>query len=164
MNVSLDVTKYLESEVNKIFFKIGNQLADELEARLPAASKNYVRTGDVIASLRNPPKIKVKDSRIKTSILNLKLIRPSRSSANYMFNHHMNWNGDTTWKGMYVPALVPYWLDAGFTVVGQGGSRHKWEGLNYINGALHMSVSEYANNLMEESMIKFMKILDVLNK
>lgn len=164
MSASLDVTKYLEDEVNKIVFKIGNQLADELEARLPAASKNYSRTGDVLRAFRNPPKVKVKDNKIVGSVFNVKLVRSARSSASYMFNHHMNWDGDSNWDGFYVPAAVPIWLDEGFTVVARNGFRQEWKGLDYINGALQMSVDDYVNDLLEESMIKFMQMLDALNK
>lgn len=165
--LSLDFfQKYIADNLSREVSEAGGKVQSSLKSKMKPASKNYTRTGNVLNSFyNNSHKINVRVENGKISEISLfdkRLIIPKESSASYMFNHHMNWDRGIVWKGLNVPENVPIWLNDGFTVVGRNGSRHEWEGLNYIESALGTDDAiEYIQGILDKYMDKYMSAIKI---
>lgn len=156
--------RYIAENLSRAVSEAGGRVQKSLMSKMKPASKNYTRTGNVINSFYNSSnkiKVNVENGRISAiSLFNVRLIIPKQSGTSYMFNHHMNWDETTQWRGNYVPGLVPEFLDEGFTVVGKNGSRHYWEGLHYVSDALGTDDAiEYIQGILDKYMEEYMEMI-----
>lgn len=158
--------KYIIMSLSQIIAETGGKIQKSLKDRMKPPSKNYVRTGQTLNSFYNSARnvdVKVENGLISNiCIFNVNIIVPKPSGTSYMFNHHMNWDETTEWRGNYVPYLVPEWLNDGFTVVGRDGSRHEWTGLHYYEAALGTDDAlGYIQNLLDEYMDEYMNVIKI---
>ena len=154
--------KYIIDSLTKEVSQVGGKIQRSLKNKMRPASKNYARTGNILNSFYNSShkiNVRIENGEIIIFLFDKRLIVSKESRTSYMFNHHMNWDRKTVWRGLNVPENIPLWLDKGFTVVGRNGSRHEWEGLKYVEDALGTDDAlGYIQNILDRYMSEY-KIL-----
>lgn len=126
----------IDDIVKEMGIKIASQYLLEFGTKNPT-NKNYIRTGNVYKAWRSSPgAYSTGHNSIGWDLINADQIIPKTTEPWYMFNAHRNWNGEDEWNGLYVPDMVPEWLNSGFTIVNARGERFKFTGRKYVEQAL----------------------------
>ena len=143
------VLKILNDIMKEMGIKIAAQYLADFGKRNPT-NKNYVRTGDLYRALLSPLGVFSKSggenggeigegNLLGWDLIDSSKIVPKTTEPWYKFNSHRNWNKEDEWNGLYVPDMVPIWLNSGFTIVNARGERFKFNGKKYIETALGLS-------------------------
>lgn len=138
-----DMYQMIIDAIDEIIKEMGIKIAAQYLAEFGtrnSTNKNYIRTGNVYkAWLASPGAYSDGHNSIGWDLFDIGQITPKTTTPWYMFNSHRNWDNGDEWKGLYVPDMVPEWLNSGFTIVNVKGERFPFAGRKYAEQALGLS-------------------------
>ncbi|MBQ2870734.1 hypothetical protein IJE86_03415 [bacterium] len=144
-----DLLNMIQQTIDKTAKKLANELANRLASR--PESEYYIRTGDLVEALSNPPKAYYSGDEIIWSLIDESKIRQKVTQIG-MFNQHMSLGGETNYDSLSIKYHALINQNYGYGLPNGG----RIPGLNYIRGALGTNdIEYYLNNEIQKLVRKY---------